>query len=61
MRKSKEVRGIIATMPFNMRKGMVTVRIIKDKDGASMAVWGDAGVEYIVDLDDLRDMLQVVE
>jgi hypothetical protein len=61
MRKAKEVKGIIATMPFNMKKGKITVRIIKDDVGASMAVWGDAGVEYIVDLDELKDMLEVVE
>lgn len=66
MRKMKEVNGIIATMPFNMKKvnmkkGKITVRIIKDDKGASMAVWGDAGVEYIIDLDDLKDMLEVVE
>lgn len=61
MRKCKEVKGMIATMPFSMKPGKITVRIIDDEVGTSMAVWSDAGVEYIIDMNDLKDMLKVVK
>lgn len=62
MRKSKEVRGIVADGFMHMKPAKITVRIIKDDNGASMAVWDEStGIEYIVDLGELKDMIKVVE
>ena len=62
MRKSKEVRGIVADGFMHMKPAKITVRIIKDNNGDSMAVWDEStGIEYIVDLDELKDMIKVVE
>lgn len=62
MRKSKKVRGIVADGFMHMKPAKITVRIIKDGAGASMAVWDEStGIEYIVDLDELKDMIKVVE
>ena len=62
MRISKEVRGIVADGFMHMKPAKITVRIIKDSTGASMAVWDEVtGIEYIVDLDELKDMIKVVE
>lgn len=62
MRKSKKVRGIVADGFMHMKPAKITVRIIKDSTGASMAVWDEStGIEYIVDLDELKDMIKVVE
>lgn len=62
MRKSKKVRGIVADGFMHMKPAKITVRIIKDNNGASMAVWDEStGIEYIVDLDELKDMIKVVE
>lgn len=62
MRQSKEVRGIVADGFMHMKPAKITVRIIKDSAGASMAVWDEVtGIEYIVDLDELKDMIKVVE
>ena len=47
---------------MHMKPAKITVRIIKDGTGASMAVWDVVtGIEYIVDLDELKDMIKVVE
>ena len=62
MRKAKQVRGIVADRFMHMKPAKITVRIIKDGAGASMAVWHElTGVEYIVDLDELKDLIKVVE
>ena len=62
MRTAKTVRGIVADGYMHMKPAKITVRVIKDDSGASMAVWHElTGVEYIVDLDELKDMINVVE
>ena len=60
MRKAKTVSGIVANFRGQMYRDNITVRIIKDKVGASMAVW-NKDISLMVSLEELRDMLKVVE
>ena len=60
MRKAKTVSGIVANSKGEMYRDTITVRIIKDKLGASMAVW-NKDISLMVGLEELRDMLKVVE
>ena len=60
MRKAKTVSGIVANSRGEMYSDNITVRIIKDERGASMAVW-NRDISLMVGLEELSDMLKVVE
>ena len=60
MRKAKTVSGIVANSKGEMYSDTITVRIIKDELGASMAVW-NKDISLMVGLEELSDMLKVVE
>lgn len=60
MRKAKTVSGIVANSRGEMHRDNITVRIIKDERGASMAVW-NRDISLMVGLEELSDMLKVVE